>query len=250
MRFRSHAGTSAMVLAIIAASIVPGRVLSQDGSATSPEERRGAFLVGYLQLDLGDVNRELEAAGYPALREGFLTLGGGGYTTRDRFVAGGEANGVLGASRNTVNGAYTVSATGGFGVFRLGYIVHRTAHLDVFPLVGIGGGTMSLKIAQRNDVAFGDVLADPRRSATLSSVTFVMDASLHVNVRIPVRQREPNREGGIVLGLQGGYSVAPWASGWTLDGLNSVDGGPSIRLRGPFVRISVGGWNVDRGHER
>lgn len=239
---------AALSLAAVATSIMPRMALSQASPAPAPVEHRGGLHLGYLQLDLADLNRALNSAGYPSLDEGFFTIGGSGYEVRDRFVGGGEFHGVLGRQKNTTGGTYTLSATGTFGLLRAGYVVHRSARLDVFPMLGLGFGTMSLKIAQRNALAFDDVLADPRRSATLTNVSFLLDASIHLDWRFHVRQREPNRDGGVVVGVQGGYSLSPWTSSWKLDGLNSVAGGPGMRLRGPYVRISIGGWSVDRGH--
>lgn len=235
-------------LAAVATSIMPRMALSQPSPPPAPVEHRGGLHLGYLQLDLGDLNRALNSAGYPSLDEGFFTIGGGGYEVRDRFVGGGEFHGVLGKQKNTAGGTYTLSATGAFGLLRGGYLVHRSSRLDVFPMLGVGLGTMSLKIAQRNALTFGEVLADPGRSATLTNVSFLLDASVHLDWRFHVRQREPNRDGGVVVGVQGGYALSPWTSRWKLDDLNSVAGGPPIRLRGPYVRVSVGGWNVDLGH--
>ena len=57
--------------------------------------------------------------------------------------------------------------------------------------------------------------------------------------------RDEGRVGGMLLGVQVGYTFAPAQSSWTLDGLNDVAAGPDFRLQGPYVRVSVGGWGTE-----
>jgi hypothetical protein len=171
----------------------------------------------------------------------YLTLGGGGYGARGRFLIGGEGHGLLGRSETTPGGARQLSTAGGYGLFRVGYLAVAGDALDLYPLLGIGGGGTSVKIAERDAPTFDEVLADPERSATLSTGMFLMDVAVAVSYRVAMGQREEG-EGGFLLGVQAGYTFAPGQASWTLDGINNVAAGPAYQIEGPYVRLSLGGW--------
>jgi hypothetical protein len=154
----------------------------------------------------------------------------------------------MGAKETTPGGARQLSAGGGYGLFRVGYLAVTAGALDVYPIFGIGGGGTSVKIAERSVPTFDEVLSDPERSATLSSAVFLMDVAAAANYRVTMREEE-GRAGGILLGVQVGYAFAPAQSAWTLDGLNDVAAGPDFRITGPYVRLSVGGWGRETEQE-
>lgn len=210
------------------------------------EEERGAgqgfFQAGYIDLDLGDLNTSLAAAGLPELDGAVLTLGGAGYGVRGRFLIGGEGHALLGGDETTPDGSLDVSLGGGYGLFRVGYLALEHDHLDIYPTVGIGGGSLSVRIRERSVPTFDDVLADPRRSATLSTGMFLLDFGLGLNYRFVVRDDAEDEFGGILVGVQGGYTLAPGDTSWNLDELNSVAGGPDTQIEGFYLRISIGGW--------
>jgi hypothetical protein len=61
--------------------------------------------------------------------------------------------------------------------------------------------------------------------------------------------RRDDGVGGVLLGVSLGYTFAPGASKWTLDGINSVAGGPTFQIEGPYVRLSIGGWGIEQEDE-
>jgi hypothetical protein len=191
---------------------------------------------------MDELDTALGAAGLPSLSRDYLTLGGAGYGTRGRFLIGGEGHALLGRKETTAGGARQLSADGGFGLFRVGYLALSVGALDVYPIFGIGGGGTSLKIAERSAPTFDDVLTDPERSATLSAAVFLLDVAAAANYRVTINQEEDGRVGGFLLGVQVGYTFAPAQSAWTLDGINDVAAGPDFRIQGPYVRLSIGGW--------
>ena len=225
-----------------------------DGLAAQVENRdegtgsRGSFQVGYLRLDLDDLSSALDGAALPSMSEDFLTLGGSGFAARGKFLIGGEGHAVLGTGETTGDGGRRLNVSGGYGMFRVGYLVYTRDALDVYPLFGIGGGGMSLKIAERFAPTFDQVIADPETSSTLSTALFVLDVGVGASYRITMGQRE-NGVGGILVGFQTGYSFAPAQSAWSLDGTNDVAGGPDLRIQGPYVRVSIGGWGREDPEE-
>jgi hypothetical protein len=206
---------------------------------------RGFFMAGYQRLGLRGLNRDLGNAGYPALERHYLTLGGAGLGTRGRFLIGGEGHALLGGNETTAGGALQLSTSGGFGLFRVGYLAVSSATFDLYPLLGIGGGGMGLKIIERDAPTFDEVLADPGRSSSLDTGMFLLDVSLAANYRIDMREGDDG-PGGFLLGVHVGYTFAPGDTSWKLDGINSVAGGPTLQIEGPYVRVSIGGWGSER----
>jgi len=171
---------------------------------------RGFFQVGYLHLDLDGLNSDLLAAGLPRLEQDHLTLGGAGYGSSGRFLIGGEGHALIGEDETTADGSRQLSPSGGYGLFRIGYLAFSRSQLDVYPLLGIGGGGMSLTIAERSAPTFDDVLADPERAARLSTGMFLLDLGVGANYRVAVG--DDDEEGGFLVGLQAGYTFAPWST--------------------------------------
>lgn len=208
----------------------------------------GAFQVGYMKLDLSEFNAALTANGLPAADDGFLTLGGAALGGPGRWMFGGEGQALVGKSKTTTSGLYQVSMNGGYGMFRIAYNLLDNPSADLYPWIGIGGGGMQLNIRRRSAPTFNDVLATPGRSSTMTQAGFMLGASLTANYRISLPVKEADRTGGLLLGATAGYVINPARSGWKLDNINTVAGGPDAKLEGWYARFSLGGWG--RGPRR
>jgi hypothetical protein len=225
-----------------------GGVAQEEPAEGGVDGGRGFFQVGYMRLGMDDLNTALAGGGLPTMDEDVLTLGGAGYGARGRFLIGGEGHALTGRKETTPGGARELAVSGGYGMFRIGYLVVTGDAFDIYPLFGIGGGGMSLKIAERGAPTFDQVIADPETSSTLSTTVFVLDVAAAANFRITMSDNEDG-VGGFLLGVQAGYSFTPAQSGWTLDGTNDVAGGPDLRIQGPYVRLSIGGWGRQNPEE-
>lgn len=240
----ARAAAAALAVALL---MWPAAAVAQE---IDEEEGRGGgyFQAGFMMLDVDELNASLIGAGYPGLDDSYLTLGGGGFGMTGRFLLGGEGHAVVGSAETTADGALEVRLGGGYGLFRVGYLAYSVEGLDVFPMIGVGGGGMNLSLLERSAPTFDDVLADPQRSSNLSTGTFLLDGSVAVFYRPSFAQTEPDPEeeeddrGGLLLGLQAGYTFAPGNSSWRLDAINTVAGGPDTKLQGFYVRLSIGGW--------
>ena len=237
------------VLTAAVAALLASAVGAQAQTGEDPVDRGGGyFQVGYMMLDVDDLTGALLGPGYPGLEDSFVTLGGGGFGMKGPFLLGGEGHAVIGSTETTVDGATQVGLGGGYGLFRVGYLAYSMYGLDVFPMIGVGGGGLNLSLIERSAPTFGEVLIDPQRSANLSAGMFLLDASLALHYRptIPgIQPSEPDedeRPGGLMLGLQAGYTFAPGDTSWRLDGINTVAGGPDMKIQGFYVRLAVGGW--------
>jgi len=237
---------AALVAALTAASALPA--LGQDGPRP-----RGFFQAGYQTPDVDGLNAALSGAGLPEFDDGFLTLGGGGFFTAGRFLIGGEGHGMLTGEETTLDGEFRNRLTGGYGMFNLGYAAWSDGPLDLYPILGIGGGGMQLEIIERSAPVFDDVLADPGTSTRLSSGGLLLSASLGLDYRFGAGRspdRDPDAEAdgeggdsGFLLGVRAGWVWAPGDVIWELDQLNDVAGGPATAPTGFHLRISIGGWS-------
>ena len=226
--------------AVIAISITALAVSAQN--SRGPESGRGAFQIGYLNLDLAGINKALVAAALPRVGEEFATLGGMGFAERGRWLIGGEGQGIVGAQKTSADGSFEVDLNGGYGLFRLGYKVLNKRRADLYPMLGIGGGGLQLDIKGRSAPTFEDVLENPARSSRLTTGGLMLDLGIGASYRVTRSERKDRGVGGFMIGATAGYVFTPATSAWKLDELNSVAGGPDGKIQGFYVRISIGGW--------
>lgn len=194
----------------------------------------GYFSIGVQNLDIGDLNRRLDGMGYPTFSRTVLVVGGGGYGRRPGgLILGGEGYGLIGGE-NAVDGR-SVGLHGGYGLFNVGYAVDVLPELDVYPLVGFGGGGMSLAIGARGAPdSFDDVLEDPDRQARLNR------GGLLLSIGGGLELRPGGGPRGIALGLRGGYIFEPSSSAWRLDGA-ALGAAPESSLSGLYLHVLIGG---------
>jgi hypothetical protein len=214
------------------------------GSAVAQEraEGRGYFAVGVQGMDIGSLNSRLQANGYGDFAETFASFGGGGYGVMGRFLIGGEGMGVAAGSESATIGAdfFKVSLGGGYGLFKLGYIVYRRNGFIVFPSLGIGGGGLGLTISQEATLPFDQYLQNPRRKTTLGTGFFLLDLGLGAD-HLVVLNRRGEEEGGIMFGARAGYLLAPFRSDWG----DALDG-PDSAIEGAYFRLVIGGGGSGR----
>lgn len=242
------AGTALALTAVVPFSVTALPVLAQEDSRP-----RGFFQAGYQTPDVEELNTALAGAGLPEFGNDFLTLGGGGFFTAGPFLIGGEGHGLLGGDETTPDGEFRTRLNGGYGMFNLGYALVSDGPLDLYPILGIGGGGMQLEIIERSSPTFDGVLADPGTSTRLSSGAFLLSASVAADWRFgadrPRRRSDDDDEdddddgfGGWLLGVRAGWVWAPADVSWELDELNDVAGGPEVAPTGFHIRVSIGGW--------
>lgn len=212
-----------------------------------PNTSRGFFMVGWQQLDLDELNDRMAPNGFPSLSEDLVSLGGGFWRWKTRFLIGGEGHVLLGPDRTTSDGTFKTRMSGGHGQLDLGYSIYTADRLTVTPMVGLGGGSVSVDLIERSSPVFDDVVGDPRRGAHLSASGFRIDLSVAVDVRLTRRVKDDDSEDGFAIGLRTGYAVSPGGWDWKLNDETDVPGGPQIGISGPYVRVMLGGWGRDAG---
>ena len=203
---------------------------------------RGYFMCGGSIVDIDALNSRLEGKGYSKFSDSFFSLGGGGYAVINRVIIGGEGHGLIG--RDETSGNYKTSLSAGYGFFDLGYIVYSTGYLNVYPLLGLGGGGINFKIVEREAPSFDEVLDDPKRSIELSTGGFLLNVALGTDYLLKLGEDEEG-EGGFVFGLRVGYTLAPVKGDWDMDG-TEISGGPEVGITGPYIRLMIGGGGISR----
>ena len=206
----------------------------------------GYFAVGMNLFNLNTLNSRLTEHGYPEFSGHLLSIGGGGHAIVGKLVIGGEGQGLSGEEKSVrVNSQpFKSSLSGGFGLFDLGYLVYSKNGLNLYPLLGIGGGGITLKIAEDSSPSFDDVLSHPNRSVELIYGGFVFNLSLGVDYFIKMAQEEEGF-GGFVLGLRAGYMLTPFTHNWKMDE-HDIGSGPDVGLNGFFIRMTLGGGGMGK----
>ena len=131
---------------------------------------------------------------------------------------------------------------GGYGCFDIRYLVYSKKGLNVYPLLGLGGGGLSFKVAEVSTPSFADLLENPKRNVELNYGGFLVNVSLGVDYLIKFAEDETGA-GGLIIGFQAGYMLAPFTHDWKID-KNDVTGGPDIGFNGPYVKIMFGGGGM------
>ncbi|MFW6180862.1 MAG: hypothetical protein ACOC8N_03870 [Spirochaetota bacterium] len=201
-------------------------------------------MFGMHWLQISELNDELRANGLATFSSLHYTYGGGGYgVIGSRFIVGGEGHGF---SQEASTGTYVQRLSGGFGFFNLGYILLEQWGFRVFPLAGIGGGGLTLRISQIANHTWDDIM-DPTsfEEVQVSTGGFLAHLGAGLDYRLRLGEHEEG-EGGLLLGVRAGYTVPFSRADWSM-GSQNVIGGPNIGVEGLYLRFVIGGWGREKG---
>lgn len=230
-----------LTITVIIAGLVLGNPIRAQGDSQQGGGR-GYFMFGGSKIDIENLNSGLENAGYSTFSDRFISFGGGGYGIIKRIIIGGEGHGLIG--EEATNESTKTSISGGYGFFDVGYLLYSTDAFNLYPLLGIGGGGVNLKIVERSTPSFEDVLENPNRNAELSTGGFLIDLGFGADYLYKLGEDE-GEEGGLALGLRMGYTLTPIKSSWDMDGIDVSDG-PDTGVTGPYIRFMIGGGGMNR----
>ncbi|MBN2829362.1 MAG: hypothetical protein JXR56_03455 [Candidatus Cloacimonetes bacterium] len=191
----------------------------------------GWFESGIQLTDLENLNNELKTVYGTDLNETFITYGGGGFGVMKNLMIGGEGKGFQTNSASGNNTSITI--TGGYGLFDVGYVVYHNRKLSVFPKIGFGAGGLTLETADK-DSEFGDALSLGSTS-TMTYDTYLLDAGFGLLYQVS----------NWMLGLRAGYLYALSDDKWVAAEVD-LDKGPAINLTGLYVKLTIGGGGIGR----
>ncbi|MFQ3675027.1 MAG: hypothetical protein SNJ64_00600 [Endomicrobiia bacterium] len=210
--------------------VVPCLVFSLSGGS-------GFFSFGSSVINIDDFNTFLQNKGYSKMSDNFVSFGGGGQAVIDNVIIGGEGHGLTGKEEDIGSG-YKASINAGYGFFNIGYVVLDVGNFNIYPLLGIGGGGIDVKIAERSQPSFSDILSNPKRGVEINTGGFLLSISLCTEYLFNLGTSYSANKGGVLLGLRFGYTWSP-SYNWMLDG-SSIPGSPNVGINGYFVRLTAG----------
>lgn len=233
----------AFFFAILISSVQP--VSAQENTSNGKHYGGfGYFLGGYQTMDLSALNDAMMQKGYPELQNGSVSIGGGGYYLLRNWMIGGEGCGLPGSTSE--NASYKVSLGGGYGFFNVGYLVLKTPGFSLYPIVGIGGGGMTVALREKtaNTPAFGQILDDPGRETYLNNGGFMLNFSLLAHYLV-LGTKTTDGSGGFILGLKAGFILNLDGDNWYLDN-QTMSQTPASSISGPYFSLVIGGGGSGR----
>ncbi len=202
------------------------------------DEVRGYLMLGGSKLDIDALNDRLASKASASFSDEFFSIGGGFLRKKNNnWLFGIEGHVLLVEEQDyeIQNVNHKASLTAAYGFLDVGYALVSSGGLNIYPLIGFGGGGTWLQIGKNN---FDDILEDPERNASLTGGTFMFNFALGSDYLIKVKEYEKD-EAGIVLGFRVGYTYSPWNGGWWTD-MISIEGGPKAEMTGPYLRVMIG----------
>jgi len=203
------------------------------------QEGSGSFNIGYAHLNNSDFQKFLPE-GFYQLSESYLLLGGEGYGLKGNFLVGGSGQAIVGQDES--NGSLKTEISGGMGFFNLGYTLVNQDKIKVFPMLGIGGGSMELRISEHKDVSVNEIIQEPSREITLEVGNFLLDFSLGLDYIPRIHMAKNGKEGGgFKTGVRVGYMLGFNSDNWNYGG-GDVNGAPNFGLNSFYVKMVIGGY--------
>jgi hypothetical protein len=217
-------------------------VSAQELAIAHKTEGRGFFAVSREKVDVSKLDASFTGNGYKIFSDQFFSLGGLGYSVRKNLILGGEGYALWGQKVNSKG--YNITAGGGYGLFNIGLVIHHKNDCNLYPFLGVGGGALSVKIMEAGVPSFEEVLANPKRGSQLSVGGFMLSIGFGMDKIIKKKKRR-NGEGGMALGMRVGYNFTPVTGDWVFDE-ELISGGPSLGIKGPYVRLLIGGGGTQQ----
>ena len=200
----------------------------------------GYATMGVTTFDLSEFNQRLEGQGYPTFPSQFIILGGGGYWQKNKMIFGGEGMAVVQPAKT--HGTEKSRLSGGMGFVKLGYAFVQKNRLVVFPYLGLGGGGLTYSRYSTVSADFDDVLNGRSLMVETRYRTFLIRVALQGEYRF-WKPRQGNRNGGMLVGFQLGYTFPVASGSWRFDETDVLNG-PAIPFSGPFFTILFGGGGI------
>lgn len=207
------------------------------GKHTANVKRNYYLTLGGSIVENQDVTKRTERLGYPGFSRYNLSLGFGSFRSHNRFVEGGEFEGLL-WKRNT-SGNLESRFGAGRTVSFIGYSLFKNPHITLFPLIGLGAGISFLR-AGPTEVPFDSSFTVPSQTPPDGFIyqgSFLIDAGIGAFIS---RSHPKKKYKNIAFGIRAGYLFDPVDSeNWYRNGITLKDG-PDSNLSGPYLRMTFG----------
>jgi len=251
-------GSSALVAraaALVMAALAIIAPLGAQGARGEGVGPGGTFPYGNIFFTTGGnitntdgINGYVRQGGYYTVSNDAISYGGGVRGNWGRLILGGEfAYADYGEEGNPDNGR-TIALKSRYYLAQAGYSWYAGRHLNVYPMLGVGVGSMILTLSDRNgggappagrDPTFDEVVLHPNYSSDLIANYLLFEPAIGADWLV---LRSVADRFGVSVGARLGKRIAPNRATWKLEGTKVV-GGPDAGPDGAFLRLSIGiGW--------
>lgn len=202
-------------------------------------EGSGSFNIGFANLSNSDFQQFLPRD-FDQISDRYLLIGGEGYALKGNFLFGGSGQAIIGQDEHS--GSQKAGISGGMGFINVGYAVINQDKIKLFPMLGIGGGSMELRISEDEDVSLNEIIEDPAQEITLEVGNFMLDFSVGLDYIPSIQMAKNGKEGGgFKTGLRVGYMLGFNNDNWTYGG-GDVKSAPDFGLNSFYVKLVIGGY--------
>lgn len=191
---------------------------------------------GFAFLDTSPLNQPLGVEGFSPYSGTFISQGGGALINFNGIVIGGSGYGLTGF-RSANSAGDTLYVEGRYGLFHLGYEIFSENGFHVYPLLGIGSGSVSVTSSQPLGGIFG--FQNAPDATRMDSSQVVLDLALAADYLIDFNAN-PELATGLLVGLKLGYLFVPSPPQWEAN--RQVLGGslPNLNVGGLYVQLMLG----------
>lgn len=259
------AATTALAVALAVALTVSGRPASGQpsaGNAPLAPFTTVYLSAGTLLLDVSKLNPHFERTDLPvAERPGFFTIsddgfsvGIGGYgAVHGKLTLGGEWNSADLGEEASPSGK-TNQLTTSHWMANVGYGVYTSWRVNVVPSIGLGTGTVTLTLKDRDggptvpdtqDPTIDEIILSPGALSKVTGSYVIVQPAVAIDFLI---LRQTTSRMGVTLGLRMASAISPNRTSWKYKG-REVFGGPDVGPTGGVIRVAlgVGGFRMGDG---
>jgi membrane-associated protease RseP (regulator of RpoE activity) len=188
----------------------------------------GYFGPGFTFFKYDDLNTLFTQHGMDLIEKQQFVFSGGGWGQGKRIRIGGYG---IGGAKIVSNDSLDIEVGYGAGFFELGYAIVNKINFMLTPLVGIGGGGLSMKITPKYNrpTSLTGLINSPWGVAKVSKGGIAMYPGLAIDIPF----------GFVGITLKGGYMWSPMNGPWTLENLGSIGNQPDLKLNGPFATVGI-----------
>lgn len=195
---------------------------------------------GFSFLGTSNLNPSLELHGFQPMSGTFVSHNFGAQVVLDRIILGASGtvlNGFTVASSQ--NG--TLQASGGHGLFQVGYILFAENGFSLYPILGLGSGSVKLAGSQALNEVFEISNSKPINSIESSQI--VLDLGIGMDYLVDFNA-DPDYESGVLVGLRAGYLLIPSPNQWSANGQTLAGRLPDFNTQGFYLNLSLGGGSL------
>ena len=201
----------------------------------------GGINFGGFHVDPSGFNQFLPE-GYPGFTGDFLSIGGDGYFMYENIIIGGSGQGLHGDEIRF--NQQKANIEGGRGFFQIGYDFLHKDKFKLYPLIGLGGGGMTMTFStlgnqSKTDIVDGNTNGNYLQT-DISWRSFMFDLGVGFDF-FP----ETDGNSSPRLGIRAGYQFTPTHANFRYAG-GPVTGATSYSLNGYYIRIIMGGGGFSK----